>query len=132
MNDDDFDALFGDEDDGQTESGNGPRPADPLGTLRDLAGDDPRVQAGIEHLQRAAREAIAASRALLDVAEDLVEEPGAVGGLLDLLGGVGGLATRLGAAGRGGVSGDGVYRGSARSSGEDDDDDPPVQRIPVS
>jgi len=130
MNDDDFDALFGEDD--ETDAGHAPPPRDPLGDLRDLAGDDPRVQAGIEHLQRAAHEAIAASRALLDVVEDLVEEPGALGGLLDLLGGVGGLAGRLGAAGRSGVSGDGVYRGSGRSRDDGDDDDPPVQRIPVS
>jgi len=93
--------------------------------------DDPRLQAGLEHLQRAAHEAIAASRALLDVAEDLVDEPGAIGGILDLLGGVSGIASRLNGVGRAGD--DHVYRGRDHVDGADDhDDDPPVQRIPVS
>lgn len=84
----------------------------------DLA-SDPRVQAGVEHLQRAAREVIAASRALLDVAEELVEDPRGVAGIAELLGSLAARAPRPGAAGR---------------SGDDDggDDDPPVQRIPVS
>jgi hypothetical protein len=100
---------------------------DPFARLRDLAGDDPRVQAGVEHLQRAAHEAIAASRALLDVAEDLVDDPRALGGVLELLGGLGGLAARLDGAGR--------RRAEWPPSdpfASDDDDDPPVQRIPVS
>ena len=87
------------------------RPADPW------ADQDPRLQAGLEHLQRAAREMIAASRALLDVAEELVEEPKAASGIIDLLGSVAGRAGRAGPA--------------ASPAGEDDDD-PPVQRIPVS
>ena len=81
---------------------------------------DPRVQAGLEHLQRAAREMIAASRALLDVAEELVEDPKAAAGIVDLLGSV---------APRG-------MRGSATKGNghdaHDPDDEPPVQRIPVS
>ena len=94
---------------------------------RQAAGDDPRVQAGVEHLQRAAHEAIAASRALLDVAEDLVDDPRALGGVLELLGGLGGLAAR--------VSGPVRRPGRGPSPdpfASDDDDDPPVQRIPVS
>jgi len=78
---------------------------------------DPRLQAGLDHLQRAAREMIAASRALLDVAEELVEDPKAASGIIDLLGSVAGRPGR--SAGR--VDPD-----------EGDDDDPPVQRIPVS
>lgn len=78
---------------------------------------DPRLQAGLDHLQRAAREMIAASRALLDVAEELVEDPKAASGIIDLLGSV---------AGRSG-------RPAGRGAPEDEDgDDPPVQRIPVS
>ena len=46
----------------------GPDPGADAGT----PGADPRVAAGLEHLQRAAREVIAASRALLDAAEDIV------------------------------------------------------------
>lgn len=77
---------------------------------------DPRVQAGLDHLQRAAREVIAASRALLDVAEELVEDPKAASGIIDLFGSV---------AGRAG-------RAPVRTGLDDDEDDPPVQRIPVS
>ena len=78
---------------------------------------DPRLQAGLEHLQRAAREMIAASRALLDVAEELVEDPKAASGIIDLLGSVAGRPAR-----------------SPRRDVPEDcgDDDPPVQRIAVS
>ncbi len=86
-------------------------------------GADPRVQAGLEHLQRAAREVIAASRALLDVAEELVDDPKGAAGLAEVLGG---LASRLPRPGPG-------AGGSASWDDEDDgDDEPPVQRIPVS
>ena len=78
---------------------------------------DPRLQSGLDHLQRAAREMIAASRALLDVAEELVDDPKAASGIIDLLGSVAGRAERR------------PPRGSAEG---EDDDDPPVQRIPVS
>lgn len=97
-----------------------------LGSDGELHADqDPRLQAGIEHLQRAAREMIAASRALLDVAEELVEDPKAASGIMDLFGSV---AAR---AGQGQVRGHGPA-GSADHGDADGDDDPPVQRIPVS
>ena len=80
-------------------------------------GQDPRVQAGLDHLQRAAREMIAASRALLDVAEELVEDPKTAAGILDVLGS---------------VAGRGVGRAPVSEPEADDGDDPPVQRIPVS
>ena len=85
---------------------------------------DPRVQAGVDHLQRAAREAIAATRALLDVAEDLVDDPGSLRDLLGMVGSFGAAAAQ-------------VARGSAGHAAWDDDagddtEDPPVQRIPVS
>lgn len=41
-----------------------------------VSGED-AVRAGLDHLQAAALELIAASRAFLDVAEELVREPGA-------------------------------------------------------
>ena len=89
----------------------------------DVTGD-PRVQEGIEHLQRAAREVIAASRSLLDAAEDVVEDPETLGRLTGIFGAV---AEAAGAA---------VLRSGRRqgASGIDDegDDDSPVQRIPVS
>ncbi|MCB1038191.1 MAG: hypothetical protein KDA94_01465 [Acidimicrobiales bacterium] len=97
------------------------------------AGDDPRVRDGLDHLQRAAREVISASRALLDLAEELVEDPRTAAGVVDLLGSVATRARAAGeaagrAAGRAGPSG----RTSAQGPGDDGDDDPPVQRIPVS
>ena len=82
---------------------------------RGLSADDPRVQAGLEHLQRAAREVIAASRALLDVAEELVEDPKAAAGVVDALGSLGLIGRKLNV-----------------SDTQDPDGDPPVQRIPVS
>lgn len=86
--------------------------------------DDPRVQAGIDHLQRAAREAIAATRALLDVAEDLVDDPGSLRDLLGVVSALGGAATR--AASR--SDGHGAWGGDE----DGDDEGPSVQRIPVS
>ena len=89
-------------------------------------GTDPRLSAGLEHLQRAAHEVIAASRALLDVAEELVDDPQAAGTLTDLFGSIGAFAARMGRS-----------TGPTRpfdATGHDagDEDDPPVQRIPVS
>jgi hypothetical protein len=43
------------------------------------------VAEGMEHLQSAARELIQAARSLLDAAEDLVEDPGAVQGIVGTL-----------------------------------------------
>lgn len=93
-------------------------------------GADPRVQAGLEHLQRAAREAIAASRALLDVAEELVEDPKVVGEVFQALGSLGGFAGR---ANRPGSSGrPSAARPTDGEVGGDDGGDSPVQRIPIS
>jgi hypothetical protein len=68
-----------------------------------------RARDGLQHLQAAARELIQAARALLDVAEDLVEDPAA-------------LATLAGAAG---AVGDAVRRRAAAAphGGADDVDD---------
>ena len=85
--------------------------------------EEPPLQAGLDHLQRAAHEVIAASRALLDVVEDLVDDPHAASTLADMFSSVTALAGRIG---RGGGS------GSAADSADEGDDDPPVQRIPVS
>ena len=61
-----------------------------------------RAHDGLDHLQAAAKELIAAGRALLDAAETLVDDPamaaqlvGAVGGLAKLAGGVVGKAANL-------------------------------------
>lgn len=47
---------------------------------------DGRVSDGVAHLQAAAREMIAAARAFLDAAEEVVEDPEAGEALLDSLG----------------------------------------------
>ncbi len=44
-----------------------------------------KVQQGLEHLQAAAREMIKATRSLLDAAEELVEDPKAVQGVVGTL-----------------------------------------------
>jgi hypothetical protein len=120
----DFDADLDDEDDFDDEADDA-RGTNPL--------DDPRVQAGLDRIQRAAHEFIAGSRALLDVAEELVEDPKAAGGLASMLGELGHVATRLARnAARSGLGGPWSGPGSDQDGDDPDDDDPPVQRIPVS
>jgi hypothetical protein len=47
---------------------------------------DDRAADGLAHLQAAARELIAAARAMLDVAEELVDDPGTVSAVVDAVG----------------------------------------------
>jgi hypothetical protein len=54
-----------------------------------------RARQGMEHLQAAARELIAAARAALDVAEGVVNDPDSVAALAGLLGTVGEMARRV-------------------------------------
>lgn len=62
--------------------------------------DDPSAQA-LEHLQRAAREMIAAARLFLDAAEELVDDPAIVKDVAGMAGGVvGEVVTELRRAGR--------------------------------
>ena len=79
-----------------------------------MSDTDDRAREGLEHLQAAARELIQAARAMLDVAEDLVNDPEAVASL----------------AGTVGVLGDLVRRRSA-SPDAAAPDDPGVERITV-
>ncbi len=58
------------------------------------AGADERVSDGVEHLQSAAREMIAAARTFLDVVEDVVGDHAAVASLADALGSVGQAVSR--------------------------------------
>lgn len=90
---------------------------------------DPRVQDGIDHLQRAAREVIAASRSLLDAAEDLIEDPEAATRLAGLF-----EAVTTTAADLVGRTGPGPGPRARAGPGKDGPEDhgPPVQRIPVS
>lgn len=52
--------------------------------------DDPRAAEGLEHLQRAARELVAAARSLLDVVEEVIDDDdrfeAAAGSVVELLG----------------------------------------------
>ena len=62
--------------------------------------DDPSAQA-LEHLQRAAREMIAAARLFLDAAEELVDDPAVVKDVAGMAGGVvGEVVSELRRAGR--------------------------------
>lgn len=86
--------------------------------------EDPRIADGLEHLRRAAREMIAASRALLDVAEEVVERPDAIGDLLELFG-------ALGAQARRGARPDSGEPGWDAFLDQDPEDDDGVERIEV-
>lgn len=109
-------------------------------TEQDLFDDDPDdlgsdragaslEDAGVEHLQRAAQELIAAGRAFLDIAEEVVERPDALGSLIGLVGKLGGQVAR--AAGTAGAP---SWRDDVGPIAHDRDagDDGPVQKIPVS
>ena len=80
--------------------------------------NEERADDGLEHLQTAAEELIAAARAFLDVAEEVVTDPKTADSLLGLLDSVAALANRR-RPGGGGRSGTG-------------DGDDPVEHIPVS
>ena len=60
------------------------------------AGGDDRAADGLAHLQAAARELIQAARAMLDVAEGLVEDPSAVTAVADTVGSLVRTAARAG------------------------------------
>ena len=77
--------------------------------------DDARVAEGVEHLQRAAREMIAAARTFLDVVEDVVGDNAAVASVADAFGSWSQAMSRM--AGRSGEAGDAAEGGEA---GEDD------------
>ena len=57
-----------------------------------------RAREGVEHLQAAARELIHAARAVLDVAEDLVDDPDAVAAVAGAVGALGDLVRHRAAA----------------------------------
>jgi hypothetical protein len=50
-----------------------------------------RAREGLDHLQNAARELIAAARAALDVAEDLIDDPDTITSVVGTAGQLGGL-----------------------------------------
>lgn len=61
--------------------------------------DDERALDGLEHLQAAARELIAAAKAMLDVAEALVEDPATAGAVVAAFGSIAKAAARAATAG---------------------------------
>lgn len=73
---------------------------------------------GLVHLQSAARELIGLARAVLDLAEELVEDPSAVGPLADALGSVVRTAARAGRRAASGFNGDGGDEDNAGDAGE--------------
>ena len=75
--------------------------------------NDERAREAIEHLQRAALELIAAARAVLDVAEDLVKDPAPI------------VAMAAAAAAQGRATAAAAPEAAAHSS-------PPVEHIAVS
>ncbi len=90
------------------------------------SGRERLVHQGLDHLQRAALETIAAMRALLDLAEELVEDPRAAETLVSTIGSLAEAAVRSGAD-------LGNRRAaSAATTSEDDDEKGGVQRIPLS
>jgi hypothetical protein len=81
---------------------------------------------GVEHLQRAAHEMIAAARSFLDVVEDVVGDSAAVASVADVLSSMGQAVARAGSRAR-------DASGPATSSDPDDGDDGPrIQHIDVS
>lgn len=78
--------------------------------------NDP-AREGLEHLQTAAREMIAAARSMLDACEELLEDPRAASTLSTIVGTVGRMVGGLAGAG---------------APPSDPDDEPRVQRIRVS
>jgi hypothetical protein len=94
-------------------------------------GPDERAREGIEHLQAAAREAIEALRALLDVAERVVDDPRAVQAAAGSIGGLAHAALQRLRPSEGRPAGGGEGSGGA---GEDEPagDGGRVQRIRVS
>jgi hypothetical protein len=88
---------------------------------------DERAVEGLEHLQAAALEMIAAARAFLDVAEDLVAGPERVAGTLASL------AMLVDLAGRGaGRRSAGAEDGGRGAEAADADGPPRIRRIEVS
>jgi hypothetical protein len=96
-------------------------------TDRGAADPQDRAREGLEHLQAAARELIQAARAMLDVAEGLVDDPEAVAQVVGTVGAFGEMVRHVA----------GVAPRPRRSTGEAGDDAadtagrPDLQRITV-
>lgn len=86
-----------------------------------------RAREGVEHLQTAARELIEAARAMLDVAEDWVNDPESVASLAGTLASVGEVAKRM--TGTGGWPR--PQHAPSTDPSSPDEDEPRVQHITV-
>ena len=95
-------------------------------------GIDPsaEVQDGVEHLQAAAHEMIAAGRAFLDAVEDVVRDREAVASVVDAFGSIAHAAGQ--AASQASRVATGRERSGTSSAGGDDDPPSRVQHIRVS
>ena len=71
-----------------------------------------RARDGLQHLQAAARELILAARALLDVVEDLVDDPAALATLVGAVGSLGDIARRAPTPPDGNAGDDGAESGT--------------------
>jgi hypothetical protein len=106
---------------GGDEADPGPDPQD--GPPGGRSKGNERLPPGVDALQAAAREAIVATRALLDVAEALVDDPE----MVERMGAI--VRAAAGAATRAARSAGGTGSGPKGDDGPDDGDG--VQRIPV-
>ncbi len=105
-----------------------------MGTTENAPRADPheRGREGVEHLRAAARELIEAARAMLDVAEEWVEDPEAVAALAGTLVSVGAVARRVAGTAGWPPAPAAPTAGAADEAGEADEDAAPrVQRIAV-
>jgi hypothetical protein len=94
-----------------------------------------RAREGVEHLRAAAHELIAAARAMLDVAEELVDDPESASALLGTLANVGAVARRVTGTGGwpapGPRDGDGGDPAAPEDGADTDGERPRVERIAV-
>jgi hypothetical protein len=95
------------------------------------AGAQARAREGLEHLRAAARELIAAARAALDVAEEVVNDPESIATLAGTLATVGDVARRVTGTGGWPSPGAATDGRSGQGAGTAVDDAPRVQRITV-
>jgi hypothetical protein len=95
------------------------------------AGAQARAREGFEHLQTAARELIAAARAALDVAEEVVNDPESLASLAGTLATVGDVARRVTGTGGWPAPGSSTAGRGAKGAGTAADDAPRVERITV-
>jgi hypothetical protein len=96
--------------------------------------NDERANRGVEHLQAAAQEMIAAARSFLDVIEDLVADPDKVADVVSAVGDMAGNVSDAARSASSRAKRSGTRGGPGRADEGDERDDPDdgVQRIPVS